>query len=113
VYARSGADVTAAFEKGASEAVLLAQTLGCDCAVLKDRSPSCGVGEVFDGTFTGALTSGDGLTAKALRNAGIRVLAATAAARFGLCPCTAECSRHGDCPACRKNHLHSLPYCKR
>lgn len=45
------------------------------------------MGEVYDGTFTGALTSGDGLTAKALRDAGIRMLTATEVNHRGLCPC--------------------------
>ena len=113
VFAKNGAEVTVAFEKGAAEAVLLAKALGCDCAVLKDKSPSCGVGEVYDGTFTGTLVSGDGLTAKALRDAGLRVLAASEVNLRGLCPCPTECTRHGDCSACRRNHRHSLPYCKR
>ncbi len=113
VFSKSGADVTAQFEKGAVEAVLLAKTLGCDCAVLQDKSPSCGVGTVYDGTFTGALVRGDGLTAKALRDAGVRVLAATAAAAQGVCPCPKECRRHEDCAACRKHHRRKLPFCER
>ena len=84
VFARSGADVTAKYEKGAAEAVLLANTLGCACAVMQDRSPSCGAGVVYDGTFTGTLTPGDGFTVKALRAANVRVVPASQAAEKGL-----------------------------
>ena len=45
--------------------------LGCPCAVLKARSPSCGSGTIYDGTFTGARVSGDGLAAAALRERGV------------------------------------------
>ena len=48
--------------------------VGCKAAVLKERSPSCGCGAVYDGTFTGTLTAGDGVTAALLRAHGIRVL---------------------------------------
>lgn len=82
VYTRGGADVTVQFAKGATEAVRLCDALGCECAVLANRSPSCGVGEVYDGTFTGALTQGDGLTARALMEHGVRVLPASRAAEI-------------------------------
>ena len=42
--------------------------------MLKERSPSCGCGAVYDSTFTGTLTAGDGVTAALLRAHGIRVL---------------------------------------
>jgi uncharacterized protein YbbK (DUF523 family) len=41
---------------------------------LKERSPSCGCGTIYDGTFTGTLTQGDGVTAQRLKGAGIRVV---------------------------------------
>ena len=46
---------------------------GVLAAVLKERSPSCGSGEIYDGTFTGALTAGDGVTAELLKANGITV----------------------------------------
>ena len=55
-------------------ALRLYQLLGCGAAVLKERSPSCGCEAVYDGTFTGTLTAGDGVTAALLRAHGIRVL---------------------------------------
>lgn len=79
VLTKTGEDVTMQFEKGACEALRLAQTLGCTGAILQDRSPSCGVGWIHDGTFLGGLVEGDGLTARLLLQAGLRVLPASRA----------------------------------
>ena len=73
VVSRSGADVTAQFRRGAEQALHLARLYGCKAAVLKERSPSCGSGEIYDGTFTGALTAGDGVTAELLKANGMTV----------------------------------------
>ena len=73
VVTKSGADVTAQFRRGAEQALHLARLYGCKAAVLKERSPSCGSGEIYDGTFTGALTAGDGVTAELLKANGIMV----------------------------------------
>ena len=73
VRTREGADVTEVYRRGAEEALRLARTLGCEAAVLKERSPSCGCGEIYDGTFTGTLTAGDGVTAELLKAHGIPV----------------------------------------
>lgn len=73
VITRDGEDVTAAYEKGAWEVLKLAQLYGCQAAILKERSPSCGSGQVYDGTFTGTLTKGDGVCAACLKEHGIRV----------------------------------------
>ena len=74
VVMNTGADVTEQYRRGAACALRLYQLLGCEAAVLKERSPSCGCGAVYDGTFTGTLTDGDGVTAALLRAHGIRVL---------------------------------------
>ena len=68
-----GGDVTDAYRRGAEAALALYRALGCDCALLKERSPSCGAGTIYDGTFTGALISGDGVTAELFRAAGVPV----------------------------------------
>lgn len=73
VVSRSGADVTAQFRRGAEQALHLARLYGCKAAVLKERSPSCGSGEVYNGTFSGRLTPGDGVTAALLKANGIAV----------------------------------------
>jgi uncharacterized protein YbbK (DUF523 family) len=68
-----GADVTAAFQRGAWRAQQLAQQQGVVMAILKARSPSCGVGQIYDGSFSRRLIAGDGVTAAALRQLGIAV----------------------------------------
>ena len=73
VITRDGEEVTAAYEKGAGEVLKLTQLYGCQAAILKERSPSCGSGQVYDGTFTGTLTQGDGVCAACLKEHGIRV----------------------------------------
>ena len=73
VIARSGADVTAQYRRGAAETLRIAQLFGCKCAVLKERSPSCGSGTVYDGTFSHTLTDGDGVTAAFLAENGIKI----------------------------------------
>ncbi|MDO4323656.1 MAG: DUF523 domain-containing protein [Lachnospiraceae bacterium] len=73
VYTKDGADVTEPFQKGAEETLKLAQLFGCKCAVLKARSPSCGSGMIYDGTFSGRKIEGDGVTAALLKENGIRV----------------------------------------
>ena len=65
--------MTEEYRRGAAEALRLAGLYGCTAAVLKERSPSCGCGRVYDGTFTGTLTEGDGVTAEVLTARGIRV----------------------------------------
>ena len=73
VVSKDGTDVTSAFVRGAEETLLLARTLGCKTAILKARSPSCGHGRIYDGSFTGALISGSGVTAELLAKNGVRV----------------------------------------
>lgn len=71
---KDGADFTVQFENGADEVVTLAKTLNCTYAILKSRSPSCGCGVIYDGTFSGTLTIGNGITAEKLLNEGIKVV---------------------------------------
>ena len=73
VLMKDGTDVTENYEKGASEALLLCRTLGIKKALLKAKSPSCGKGRVYDGSFTGTLTDKDGVTAELLISYGIEV----------------------------------------
>ena len=69
-----GQDVTLCFLKGAEEALAIAKKSGVKLAILKSRSPSCGVGSVYDGTFSGRLRAGDGVAAALLKRAGIPVI---------------------------------------
>lgn len=73
VVNRAGEDVTSQFIRGAEEALRIAKLYGCQVAVLKERSPSCGCGRIYDGNFSGKLTDGDGVTAELLRREGIKV----------------------------------------
>ena len=73
VVTKEGTDVTEAFRRGADETLRLAQLYGCTRAILKARSPSCGKGTVYDGTFSGTLREGDGVTAELLMKHGITV----------------------------------------
>lgn len=73
VVNRAGEDVTAYFVRGAELALRTARDAGCRYALLKERSPSCGSGLIYDGSFTGTLVPGDGLAAETLRAAGIAV----------------------------------------
>ncbi|PCE27039.1 hypothetical protein BWP39_09625 [Paraburkholderia acidicola] len=70
-----GADVTAMFVAGARSALDQAQAHGCRYALLADGSPSCGSGFLYDGTFSGTMHSGAGVTAALLRQHGIVVFA--------------------------------------
>ena len=74
VMMRDGTDVTENYLRGAQEAYALCKIYGITTALLKERSPSCGKGLIYDGSFTGALTEGDGVTAEYLVARGIRVI---------------------------------------
>ena len=73
ILARDGRDVTEAFQRGAAETCALAERFGARLALLKERSPSCGCGMIYDGSFTGGLTAGDGATAEALKARGVEI----------------------------------------
>ena len=77
VVMADGTDVTAQYQRGARSALELCLREGCIAAVLKERSPSCGSGEIYDGTFTHAVISGDGVTAELLKQSGIKVYGET------------------------------------
>ena len=70
---KSGAGVTGAFTCGAEEALRLALENGCTAAILKARSPSCGSGEIYDGSFTGTRVPGEGVFARMAREAGLEI----------------------------------------
>ena len=73
VIMRDGKDVTDNFRLGAELALERARTFSCLAAVLKARSPSCGSNSIYDGSFSGTLTDGDGVAAKLLKENGIDV----------------------------------------
>lgn len=73
VVTESGADVTAQYQKGAETALLLAEAAGCRAAILKANSPSCGCGQIYDGSFSHRKVPGDGVTAALLKSRGLAV----------------------------------------
>ena len=73
VLAKDGTDVTEAFVRGAEAALRLAQEAGCSKAILKARSPSCGSGTIYDGSFSGVRIPGEGVFARMAREAGLLV----------------------------------------
>lgn len=73
VINRDGIDVTLPFFDGASKAMALAKKLKVEKVILMSRSPSCGVGQIYDGTFTGTLKQGNGIFTKMLLKEGIEV----------------------------------------
>ena len=74
VVSRDGRDVTAEYETGAARSLVIAREAGAGLAILKSRSPSCGRGRIYDGTFTGRLEPGDGVTAALFEREGIAVV---------------------------------------
>ena len=73
VFTGAGDDVTEAFRKGAEEALRLAQENDVCFCVMKADSPSCGSRQIYDGTFSGNKTAGQGLAVEMLREAGFTV----------------------------------------
>ena len=78
VLRKDGVDVTENYIRGAKEALRLAEIFLCKAAVLKERSPSCGAGRIYDGSFSNTLTSGNGIAADLLIRNGIRVIGESA-----------------------------------
>lgn len=74
VVTKAGVDVTEAYLRGARRALQAARRSGASVAILKARSPSCGCGEVYDGSFSQSLQRGDGVAAALLKAEGIEVL---------------------------------------
>lgn len=73
VVSKTGTDTTQQYQRGAQEALRLAKLFGCKAALLKERSPSCGCGQIYDGSFSKTLVGGDGVTAELLKQHGIAV----------------------------------------
>ena len=67
-------DVTNEYTIGANETLKLAQLFNVKKALLKAKSPSCGKGKIYDGTFTGTLIEGNGVTVELLESNGIEVI---------------------------------------
>ena len=73
-FTEHGLDITWQLTLGAKEALRIAKLNKCKEAILKSKSPSCGAGKVYDGTFSGKLVEGDGVFAKMLKEGDIKVV---------------------------------------
>ncbi|HHY24123.1 MAG TPA: DUF523 domain-containing protein [Clostridiaceae bacterium] len=73
VINQEGKDMTEEFVKGAVEVLKIAKLSGANTAILKSKSPSCGYGTIYDGTFSGKLIEGNGVTSELLLKNGIEV----------------------------------------
>ncbi|MBU3934357.1 DUF523 domain-containing protein [Patescibacteria group bacterium] len=74
VITKSGIDVTRQFINGAEEVLKLAELFDVKEAILKQKSPSCGCGKIYDGTFSDKLVRGDGVTVALLKKNGIKII---------------------------------------
>ena len=74
VLNKEGMNVTGGFINGAEETLKIAQQLNIREFIGKARSPSCGCGQVYDGSFSEKLVSGDGVTTALLKRNGIKVV---------------------------------------
>ncbi len=74
VLEKDDIDVSSEFEKGARETLKIAKLYQAEKAILKQRSPSCGYGQIYDGTFSGKIIEGDGITTKLLKKNGIKII---------------------------------------
>jgi len=74
IITKEGEDQTEGYLKGVEETLKLCQILGIKEAVLKQYSPTCGCGKIFDGSFSGKVIKGDGILTKLLKSKGIKVI---------------------------------------
>lgn len=74
VIDEEGQDVTSQFQKGAEEVLYLADFYQCKYALLKENSPTCGYGKIYDGSFRRILTEGNGILADKLEERGINII---------------------------------------
>lgn len=82
VITQVGADVTEEYQLGAKEALKIAKLYNCKKAILKEKSPSCGCGKIYDGTFSRNLTDGNGVTANLLIDNGIEIFGESEIEKF-------------------------------
>lgn len=82
VMSKEGKDCTREFQEGAEKSLKLAKQWNIKTALLKAKSPSCGFGQIYDGSFSKKLITGNGLTAALLEKEGIRIFCETELDKF-------------------------------
>ena len=88
--------MTEAFARGAAATLTIAEALGARRALLKAKSPSCGLGSIYDGRFCGRLIEGNGVAADLLLAHGIAVCTEEALSGAGILPETAGAQAGAD-----------------
>ena len=83
VVMKDGTDVTENYARGAEASLELCKIFNIKTAILKEKSPSCGCGAIYDGSFSGRLTEGNGVTSELLASHGIRVIGESRAGEIG------------------------------
>jgi len=73
VIAKDGTDVTMQYHRGARESLRLAELFSAKYALMKERSPSCGYGVIYDGSFSGSFKPGNGTASELLSENGIKI----------------------------------------
>ncbi len=73
ILSENGQDLTQQYEAGGEKALQIAKLVNCKKAILKSKSPTCGCGMIYDGTFSGTLIHGDGIFCALLKKTGISV----------------------------------------
>lgn len=73
VIRKDGKDITLEYTSGAVAALEIAKENNCTVAILKSKSPSCGKGKIYDGTFSGRLTDGDGICVRLFKENNIDI----------------------------------------
>lgn len=79
---RNGNNVDAAMREAVAKAMKLIRKEDIQCAVLQSRSPTCGVNQIYDGSFSGKLIDGSGIFTQALKNAGYQVIDAEGVEKY-------------------------------
>ena len=82
VFSKDGENLTEQFITGAEHTLYIAKEKNCPAAVLKERSPSCGFGKIYDGSFSGTLVDGNGVAAQLLYDNEIAVFGESAVERL-------------------------------
>lgn len=100
VIGKENQDVTASFIRGAQETMKLVSACGVKKAILKARSPSCGVGQIYDGSFSGTIIDGNGVTAELLHRNNIELFSELNFEDVVCCSKILCCSKH--CKVIRK-----------
>lgn len=74
VFTKTGENISESFKKGAREVLKIAKIYGAKEAILKQKSPSCGYGKIYDGTFSGKIIKGNGILADLLKKNKIKII---------------------------------------